>query len=502
MTRTSDMTRVRRARGVASVRDPEAGVAMVVAIAVIGMVTLVVMILINVALRESRMTGDERQRGVAIASAEGQVDYLIAQIHSRAIGSLGPFCGTIAPIVTSVASDKLAITSGVQYFDATNAVIPCDVLTTGAREATTARVFSTSTSTPKGAGRAAVRTFETVIRLKLDTKLNKAIFGSSSIEITNDLTIVTGSGGASNADLYSKGDVSCKGTVHGSIYSQGSVYLRGECKRIDGQVVAKNGITGEMNSGTLAGDLSVSAGSIDLKNTPLSAVMGKARASGTVMGDKVCPFSPDKCIGNVIVDPPPVEPFPRLSWNPAEWAAAGYTNVVNLSTCGGTDTAGSVANWLRAYAETITVPTALVTDCMVSVQNLNGNSLKLNSNVAIFAKGGFLFNGATVFVSTDSSKIRDLYLIQPWVTPNCVTTGIHFNNEVGFDSSVHALVYTPHRFYSDGKASMSGQIYSECSADMNNTMSLNYRPMPVWGVTNKEAMSYRADIIAKRETQG
>ena len=134
---------------------------MVVAIAVIGMVTLVVMILVNVALRESRMTGAERQRGVAIASAEGQVDYLIAKVHKRAIGELAAYCGTIPPLTTTVGSDALTITSKVDYFDATNTLIPCDQVKKGTIEATTARVAATSTSAPKANGRPAVRTFET-----------------------------------------------------------------------------------------------------------------------------------------------------------------------------------------------------------------------------------------------------------------------------------------------------------------------------------------------------
>lgn len=475
---------------------------MVVAIAVIGMVTLVVLILVNVALRESRMTGSERQRGVAIASAEGQVDYLIAQIHSRAIGTLAPFCGTLAPLTATVASDELTITSGVEYFDATNALIPCTSLTTGAIEATTARVYSTSTSTPKGSTRPAVRNFETVIRLKLDTKLNKAIFGSSKVVTINNGTVIKGTAGASNADVYSKGDVVCNASVYGSIYSQGAVSLNGECN-VDGQVVAKSKIDANINNGILAGDLSASNGSILFNQTRLTSVKGKARASGMVSGQHVCGAGSAKCLGGLVVDPPPDEPFPKVVWNAAEWAAAGYTNVVNINYCGNTWESGSVAYWLLHTAPTIVAPTAVVTDCRVVAANLNGTPLRLNNNVAIFASGGFEFNGSISFVSTDANVVRDLYLIQPWAPINCFAKGIHFDTQVTIASSVHALMYTPNNFYSNGgDVVMNGQIYSACEAEINNKLTLTYQPLPVWGITNKEAMSYRADILAKRETQG
>ncbi|GAA3821549.1 hypothetical protein [Cellulomonas soli] len=494
-------------------QDQDAGIAMVLAVAIIVFATLAVATLVTVAIAENGMSGRERQRAVSIASAEGQVDHLVSRIHYAPLSTLqeGVLCGAITPFVTDVGPDELTIDSRITFYDAAGAVVACSAVRTGAVEAATAAVRATSTSTPVAQQAPAVRTFETVVRLKLQTDLNKAVFGNSSVVINNSLTVIAGSAGSQNGDVYSNGNLSCKGYVYGSIYSQGTTTLEHDCRYVAGNVMSVGNVLVQPNDKTVMGDITSSAGSIALNNLGTSSgrvLNGKARAWGTVTGD-VCSAAAvlDKCHGYQVVDAPPGAPFPQLlgdsSWtSPVSAGGAGYTQVTFPSCDAGYDQSGSLARWLVTHGTTLTAPVLIrmPASCVVNFSNMSGHEIVLAQDVAIWAASGFSINGQPTF-SGLSGSTKNLYLMQDYATPSCSRTGIEINNGLIARTNIRVLMYTPHKFYSPSGTSMiNGQIYAGCAVEMNNSMNLTYDSLPVWGVQNKDALSYKVEIVAKRET--
>ncbi|MGN8245520.1 hypothetical protein ACTHAM_002643 [Cellulomonas soli] len=511
---TSLITHVRRRlHAPGAGEDREAGIAMVLAVAVIVFATLAVATLVTVAIAENGMSGRERQRAVSIASAEGQVDSLVSRIHYAPLSTLqdGVLCGAIPAFVSDIGPDELTIDSQITYYDAAGAPVACAAVRTGAVEAATAAVRATSTSTPVAQQMPAVRTFETVVRLKLQTDLNKAVFGNSSVVINNNLTVIAGSSGSQNGDVYSNGDLSCKGYVYGSIYAQGATTLEHDCRYVAGNVMSVGNVLVQPNDKTVMGDITSSAGNIALNNLGTSSgrvLNGKARAWGSVTGD-VCSASAvlDKCHGYQVVDAPPTAPFPQLlgdsTWTtPVSSGGAGYTLRTFASCDAGYDQAGSLARWLATNGPTLTAPVLIrmPAGCVVNFTNMAGHEIVLAQDVAIWAASGFNINGQPTFSGVAGST-KNLYLMQDYATPNCSRTGIEINNGLIAKNNIRVLMYTPHKFYSpSGTSQLNGQIYAGCAVDMNNSMNLTYDSLPVWGVQNKDALSYKVEIVAKRET--
>ncbi|BDO42331.1 hypothetical protein CELD12_18210 [Cellulomonas sp. NTE-D12] len=501
----------------ASKRD--SGIAMVVAVAVVMMVTAVVATVVVLALRETGLSGRERQRAVSIASAEGQVDNLVSQIDHASISSLtnGTLCGTIPAFTTRVGPDPLTITSTVTYFRADGTQITnCSDVASGAAQAQTAAVQATSKSTPLQNQPAAVRHFETIINLHLNVSMKQAIFGNTGVEITNNNTHIYGENGTNNGDVYSNGYVDCRGEVYGSIYAQTTVTLENTCDYIAGNIAAVGNVTSTTNGITLLGSITSSHGNIALDRLGQNSNQefdGKAWAYGTVTGN-ICPNA--KCNSNSAPNPPPSIGFPQIT--AAQWTdpvsvpgGAGFVQI-NFSTCvADFNNPQSLGYWLYHNGPTLTQNTLvrMPDSCTVDFTNVNGHVMYLNKDVAIFAKGtgaangtAFNFTGSPNFAGT-AGPIKNLYFIQDYQTPQCSKIGININNAVDVRSTnnIRALFYTPNQFYSSsGTSNIQGQIFSACTAEINNQMNLTYSLVPVTGIQNINSMSYSADIVAKRET--
>src|SRR5450830_652391 len=93
--------------------DDDRGIALVVAVALMALVTTLLVVMVSVAIHENSSSGRDRQRSSAVMTAEGQVDSLISQIQSAAITDLP--CDPIPPLNVSVGSDTMTITSTVIY---------------------------------------------------------------------------------------------------------------------------------------------------------------------------------------------------------------------------------------------------------------------------------------------------------------------------------------------------------------------------------------------------
>src|SRR5450830_51703 len=162
--------------------DDDRGIALVVAVALMALVTTLLVVMVSVAIHENSSSGRDRQRSSAVMTAEGQVDSLISQIQSAAIADLP--CDPIPPLNVSVGSDTMTITSTVTYSTAADVQDDC-----GSRATTTlatAKIKATSTSNALPGQPAAVRRVETLLHLTPTHGFDKAIFGYGGVSIANN----------------------------------------------------------------------------------------------------------------------------------------------------------------------------------------------------------------------------------------------------------------------------------------------------------------------------
>ena len=503
--------------------DGDEGIALVVAIALIGVVSVLMMALIAVAMAETRASGRDRQRSQGVMAAEARVDQVVADIQSRPVLDLP--CGALASERVSVVSDRLDVAVTVRYFDAAGVEIPCtDIAAVQLAQAT---VSATAVSEPIANQSPAVRTVETLLRLEpqYGNDLDKAIFGNAGIRLSNHAAIY-GLDGEPNADIYTNGDVACNNNQHfyGSIYAQGSVSMANSCV-VEGDVHARLGFTATNPGVTVNGRVLVSAGNINLGPATLGQ---QARASGTVTGN-VCTGAQgaEKCFRGVSVAPPPAIAFPVMNWvgAEAEWAANGYTTVINIpGTYGGTNfpcgwwngrrLVGSdgkqsnmngkvdgAAAWVFENGYKLTGPTVLVSTCSQAL-SFQGAGIKLNNNLAVFANGGVTFSGNSPIESTNADH-RNLYLVQPYSARPmpCTSDGIALDNQVTVAPNVSLLLYSPCNIRKANQSTHYGQIYAGGQANIDNKLTMYFQPLPVWGITTASSAieSYAVEILFKRE---
>lgn len=494
----------RRAQG-------DEGIALVVAIAIVALAVSMTATMLVLTLRETRDTGHNRQRAEAVSTAEGAVDRTLATVQSAAPASLP--CGTSTVTNTQSKPDTMTIATTVTYYDAAGNTRSCSEIQNPSSGivATGALVRSTATSQRLGNALPAVRTMESYLRLTpaYAQGLDKAIYGYAAVTFSNQADIY-GSGASPDADIYTNGNFACANNehFHGSVYAQGSIALANQCV-IDVNAWAKIGYTMSNAQATVSGDVMVSQGAAAITNGTIS---GKVKAV-SVVPSTWCTANPGKCVtGAGVVSDPPVQNFPQLSWNAttqAAWEAQGFTVVTptgSYASCSGTT--NGPGQWIVDNGNTLTGPTILRTTCPVIIANPNNNAacgnktVCLNNNLAVFADGG-IFISDTLRITSTTTATRNLYLIQPYnaAASPCTTMGINLDNQVTVDGTVNELLYSPCTVRKANNTDHYGQIYAGGTAQVENQLTMYYRPLPVWGVngsTNK-VNSYALDILYKRE---
>ena len=65
------------------------------------------------------------------------------------------------------------------------------------------------------------------------------------------------------------------------------------------------------------------------------------------------------------------------------------------------------------------------------------------------------------------------------------------------------LVYSPCDIAFSNNADHLGQVIGGSDVAINNQFSMQYRPVPVWGIdpTSLPLLSYKIDVVYKRETR-
>jgi Tfp pilus assembly protein PilX len=482
------------------------GVALLVAIALIGIVGVLSLTVLAFSLREVGLTGHDRQRTSAITTAEGTLDNAIAQIQS-AKPALLPCSSTGA---AQDGADQITIATTITYYNGSTAV-SC-AAAQGGSPVSAASVKVTGTSGKLNNEQAAVRSMETLISMTptYDKTLNKAIFADSGISLSNNGTVY-GESGKPNADLYTNGNFACANnqTYHGSIYAKGQLSMSGSCT-IDGDAYA--GTLASGSSGAVGGNLKIVNGNLTIGG---GSVGGKVYySSPNTVSWSGCgtlhtpPLATDKCqtLAGMVV---PSQTFPQLLANAyldPGWAANGFTSVVSLPNasypCAVSGKMNGPAKWIMDNGPSLTAGTILRVNCPVEGVWIDSPSnLSLKQSLAVFSNGPMTI--AKVNITSTNTTPHNLYLIQPYdsVSIPCTTTGISLDNQVTIDATITELLYTPCNITKANNSTHYGQIYAGGTATISNKLTMYYEPVPVWGVSSSNVIvGYDVSTEYKRES--
>ena len=486
------MTRLRRTG------SADSGVTLVIAMMVMGVVSTLGVVVITVAIQTNQDAGRDRQRTVIVNAAEAGIDASYAQI--QASGTTLP-CRWPATGTSSVKSSPDTATSyaTVSYFNAAGAPMPCTAgtLIASAVKPASAVVDGLGSAQPI-AGRAATeRHMQALINLTpvYGESLNKAIFADSSLTFNNQTTLTGNSG--PDADVYTNGNFVCANNQNfaGSVLAQGSISVQGTCT-IAGDAWARLGVSNSSGSnGSIGGRVLSSTGNITLPNN--FNVNGTLLGAGSITWGG-CSAS-GKCFPNTSVAPPQSFPFPILRGDAGTmnaWQTEGYT-VYYDNNC-----ASIKSNIINVYAKKGS-KTLVRTTCAVAFAG--DKDIPLSNDLAIFANGGFSSTQQVSFES-DNTTPRSLH----WVVPAdavasrpCASPGITTSQQFNFAATVNMLVYSPCDISFSNNADHLGQVFGGSDVAINNQFTMQFRPVPVWGVdpTSLPLLSYKIDVVYKRETR-
>lgn len=478
-------------------RDDE-GVALVVAIALLGLSTTLMLTMMTLVLREGRQTSNDRARSSAVTTAEGGVDTALANIQTASVGSVP--CGTSTSTNSQAKPETISIATTVTYYNAAGSVISCSAIQNGSVTATQALIKSVATTTPAGGGQTVRRSVESLVQLKAkyQNDFDKAIFGNAGVQVANNFDLYGQSG--PDADVYTNGNFACSHNEHyrGSVYAQGSITLSNTCT-IEVNAWAKTGFTSTDTQAYVGGDVLVSNGTA---NVSAGSVGGKVKAV-SVTPASYCTANPSKCVtGTGAAATPPAVSFPQLGSDTSAWVAAGYT-VVTKNDCTDESSSNNPGAWIDANAQSLSGKTLVVTSCTLSFKS-NVKTVDINNDLAIFATGGVNLANSMTITSTNTTS-HYLYFVQPYGS-TCLGSsnlGINLSNLVVMDPTISELLYTPCDVHKANQSSTYGQIYAGGTAYIDNKTDAYYRPIPVFGVVSMSIVaSYTADILYKRETLG
>ena len=210
--------------------ERDAGVTLVIAMMVMGVVSTLAVVVISVAISTNQASGRDRQRTVTVNAAEAGVDAVYAAIQSSGttLPCRWPATGTSA---MRAAPDKATTYATVSYFDSTGAAMTCSGTSLNAtvNKPATAVVDGYGSAQPIAGSPTRTRHMQALINLTpiYGNSLNKAIFANSSLTFNNQTTLTGNSG--PDADVYTNGNFVCANNQNfaGSVLAQGSITITG-----------------------------------------------------------------------------------------------------------------------------------------------------------------------------------------------------------------------------------------------------------------------------------
>lgn len=480
-------------------RAREDGNAIVISILVVAVCLSLSLVGVQLALNSTRASGVDRQRVVAVDAAEAGVDSAYSAL--RTAGATLPCTLTSGDVRSS--PDTAGYDTTLTYYDSAGTDLRTS---TGCVSGTPASALIRSTArtqTLGGGGTRGQRTMEALVTLAAPTgdTMPGSLYSGRDVIFSNQATI-TGNSGA-DADIYATRTVSCVNNVNlaGSFSSQGGVVLSNGCA-VAGNVWAKAGVSIGPSSwtGSIGGFVKSASSNIALSS---GTVSGSLYAAGTI-AHRTCPA---RCFPGSSPGDPPSRPFPILRGDTAttdRWKAGSATlpryNVVltDNSNCG---------NIGRRIADTYAkagTPTLLRTTCRVALDR----NLPLSNDLAIFAYGGITTSTNIQVTAGPTGTQRRLHLVVPYDAAATIPCSSPvFSKDGQFTATatadVQVLMYSPCDIAFRNQTSFYGQAISGSDLLIQNSFTMNYRPVPVLGVdpTSLPVSVYNPSLVYKRETR-
>jgi hypothetical protein len=472
------------------VQEDDAGMALISAILVTMVVTLLAISAIAMANSSLNSTVVNRKQVQSIGAAEAGINLAINGLQSAT-----PPCsasGTLSSGPTN-SSYSVAITY-YSTFPPSGDPLPCSAVQAGTSIPMAAQLRSTGDTVAKGFGS---RVMSALVQMNPvpSAAFDKAIFAQGNLTFNNKSTI--NGDGKNNANVYTNSSFTCTNNeyFYGFLYSQGDITGSNTCGGTGdwwaaGRISATgNGVLGGSVyaagcNDTTKGCASNASTSGNISLSSNYSVAKNAIAKGTI--------SPTPCgagrviLGNCVTNasqgPPPYQPFPTVDFNSLAWTNAGYTNQINE---------GSNCTQLQldlVAMATVTTKTVITTSCNV---DWGGATWLFNTDVAVFATGGFGSSHAVSFQSTTSAA-HYLYMIVPThligsqtATPCSSNTGnIKFTNQTSINSTNNPLasfIYTPCAVTFNNNQTEVGQVYGGGTVTITNQFNMNFDSIPVPG---------------------
>ena len=409
----------------------------------------------------------DRKRVTTVHSAESGLDKGLQALQTSDLAALP--CAS--PLAGSLGSGPGAADFSVtfQYFDSSNAAMPCPLASPPASVLLTSVGDS---SDPVGRP----RKFQLMARLGEPvntTDLDKVIFSDGSIAFGNNVSIDGYTG--SDAVVYTNGDYLCRNSylLVGIVYAQGTATLEGSCG-VRGDVWA-NGAVSITGSGVIVGrDATSSTSSVTISSSG-GLVRRNVRAGTSITTNNAGNIQGLRMPNSPTWAPPP-SPFPQLTYVDTDWMSAGYTirNYPNQCASAANDLKGTSATPVSGW----TTPTVMrITGCQLQVTNLS--NVNLASDLAIISDQGIEFQNQTTVKSLDGTD-KELHLIVPYgsacpAAPS-VQGWIKLGENFTMPAPVRTLLYSPCKLSLQNSGLIQGQFYGG-SLEFANKTQLAYRPV-------------------------
>jgi type II secretory pathway pseudopilin PulG len=465
----------RTPRGVGGADDGFTLVA-AVAVALIGM--LLATTAVTVALRSDSSAAQDRGRTQALAAAEAGLDAAVLAAQ-RGTYTCGP---TITPVWSSPGSSSVTVTSA--FYPETGA--PLCTVPAGT---TIVRAEVRSTATHTHNGRTARRTLTATV-----TPAASSIPGSGYAVFGQSVTGGSSSDTTIGGEIYvSQGDFTCNssGTALGQVtVAKGRALLSSSCQ-VTGAVRAANGVR-LSTSAVVQGNAFSWNGNISAATS--SELRGNAETrGGTITTESSGTISGSRNTASTQAPPVAVE-VPRITYQPADWQAAGFTVSPWSSLC---STVPSFTTTLPA-----TTP-ALYDTRMVCPLGLNGSSsarLRVQADTALFVNR---FTGDSSFrIESVGGQPRKVWIIVPAAATGDYCAGspsgpVSLSTSFTTGPGVSLFVYAACDADVASSAAWRGQLWGR-NLTQGSSQSLTYSPVGVPGVTVR-GQTLAAGEVAKVE---
>ncbi|MFT4123818.1 MAG: hypothetical protein QM635_08300 [Microbacteriaceae bacterium] len=204
-------------------RDGEEGSALIAAVALVFVSALIAVTVASSAAVSSGYATAARAGVQSRAAADAGVDRAYAELEDSSY-------------VCSVSGTDPDYTAEISYYDSSGSALSCSTTVSGTPS--TGVIVSTGSADAPGVGdstrdstvvRAEV-TFDTEATAD-DDVLTSAVFTGGSASITNSISIIESSSGASDADVYADGNYACssQNTIYGDLIVTGNITAANNC---------------------------------------------------------------------------------------------------------------------------------------------------------------------------------------------------------------------------------------------------------------------------------